>query len=1315
MRAGIVASAVTFLLLSSSTALAAPTSYSQDFSGSTVPAGWNSSSYFTVSMDFGALKVNINKNAGWQGLEVSLNGTYDFTINPVVNLTARGDVPYLLSVYFVDSAGNNILVQDRVHQVPQMHNFCFDLSTVTQPSGFNLSAITAMIFTPNGDGFSLAGNAWFSNLRVGGSATRFANMRAVPDQSVFHDTRGHSFIITDVANASSLTLSHSTLLTNISLSLIANGQSTLSYDCVPGVVGSETLTLTAHGTNGFADSTQTFNVIVNANNPPAIGPIPNQNAQVGTILDVSLSGISDGNPTADPALSFSAHSSNQTALPDSAMSVVHAAGSPYADLYLTTSNTAMGITVTITVDNGQPTNHLTSSSFTLNSYNHLNRPPTMDPISDQTLKFSGQAASVQLTGLGDGDNGSQTLSFSIASSNPAVLNPTNASVGPVTSGSAVLTLLPSATGTVSVTVTVADNGAGSDNGPLCTANTFQFNVIPLFPSSYIEPFSSLSDWSFAGTYTPSLSTFGGSPGLEINCTNKWYWDGYTLNFNPNLDLSQSPYLSMEVYSVGAATLHWMWFYDDSGNRNDNININTYAQWAPAGQWTKLLFNFSGYGQMWDGSGNPIHSSRITYALLNMHNAASSWPLPPNYSGTFYIRNVRVGSAADLGIPACTMNGVPDQVMYSGDRPLKAWLSGLSSGGTNQVVLTASSSNPALVPNPTVSPVMSDGTATLTCTTLPGTGRATITVTAQAPGSTSVSGTFTLDVLSPSPASFQIVTVNPTQHYQTIRGFGTFDITSQPQYFSDYTNDLGASAMRLGLIGNQLETNINNIDPQVLDRAKLDYSSFNFDLLKQLKDGGVQTFILTSWTPPAWMKDSLSEDYQQANVVPWADTDCRLSTNNYTQFAYSMVAAARVLQEQAGIALYGIGLQNEPAFLEPYGSAILDPAHFTTLIDVTGAAFAAQGIPIQLYMPEQVFGQTSYSMAQYISAVQADPVADAYCGVIATHGYANDGIQAGQPDYSQWSAMYQSAIASSHPKELWITETSPQGGTWAQALSLAGAMHGALAFGNVSLWTLWGIEGTLMQAGVHLPSYDTAKQYYRFIRPGYVRIGAAATNVDLLASAYSGGNNYAVVIVNKGTNSLPVQLAGTGLPPRLAAKLSSRSRSFQTFAVSNGVLAMPPQSVATIYANSGFEAWAASINWNGQSSNWNAVVSPFGLKNLSLYALNIKNPFSTNASKLPALLAGNGITNGSRREVDFEFRQNATAQGVTYSVLTSTDLLNWTTAVPDGSTITEDIADPNPDGDGSTVLMRYRFFEDSSVTKQFFGLSITDDPGASWGL
>ena len=1178
--------------------LSAQTSYTDTFDGPGLNSRWASSANYTVAWDTGAMRVAMNKNDRWQGLYFSLGGQYNFSNNPVVNLKVRGDVPFILYVYFVDKNNKNILLGKRIHEVGRLQNVCYDLSTVTPPSGFDMTAITAMIFTPNGNAKSLSGNLWLDDLKVGSTATRFANARSVPDLHYYTGATNLSFLVTDIENATSLTLSASSLLTNVILAPVSSGQSLLSFNCRPGAAGSEALTLTAHGAGAFADQSQTFTLTVHSNAPPTLNSVSNQNAEVGVPLPIRLSGISDGDTTAEQPLSFTAHSDNPTVLPDSALSVTHDPGNPYATLTLNAATAGTNVGVTLTVDDGQALNHTTSVTFLVNAYRHFNHAPTLDPLLAQTVKLSGGATAFALTGITDGEGGSQGLSFQVSSSNPAVVPDSNVVVQYSGGHAGTVLVTPLAEGQTTLTITLRDDGNGGDNGPAQTSNSFTLQVLPNLPTAYIEDFTDLTGWAFSGTYAPSASTFGGTNCFKVACANKWYWDGYQVFFDPNLDLSAHPYVSMDVYSDSKATLHWLWFYDDAGARNINVGAMDKAQWAPAGQWTHMIFDFSGTGQMSDSTGIPINSGRITSILFNVHDQVSAWPLPANYTGTYYIRNLRVGSAAELGLPRCALAGIPDQVHVQGVAPQSIQLHGISSGTNGvAVALGAISSNTNLVPQPLLSGAAPDGTATLTYAPAAGTGRASITVTVQASGSVSTNQTFTVDVLSSNQTLLEPVHVNVSQEYQTIRGFGTYQFPDRPQYVDTYAGELGATAVRIGLIGNQLEPDNDNNDPNVLNRAALDYSAFDFDHLRKLKAAGVKTFILTSWTPPAWMKDNLSCDYAQASTLTWSNTDNRLATSLYDEFAESMVAAVRVLKEEADIDLYAIGMQNEPAFCEPYGSAILDPSHFVDLIKAAGSRFAREGIATKLYMPEQVFSQGSYSMQQYIDSVQADSTADSLCGIVATHGYAEDGIQPGQPDYSQWGAMWTNAVAAPHPKELWMTETSPPCDTWTQALSLAGAMHGALTAGNVSFWTLWDIEGTLLKGGLRTPAFDTAHHYYGFIQPGWKRIACAATNQDLLASAYHGGDLATVVLINKGTNSLAVKLDGAVFPSSWRARLSSLNRSFESKPnVTNGTVLLPPGSVATLQGDIGYELWAAGINWSGRNASRDGDADNDGMSN-----------------------------------------------------------------------------------------------------------------------
>jgi O-glycosyl hydrolase len=132
---------------------------------------------------------------------------------------------------------------------------------------------------------------------------------------------------------------------------------------------------------------------------------------------------------------------------------------------------------------------------------------------------------------------------------------------------------------------------------------------------------------------------------------------------------------------------------------------------------------------------------------------------------------------------------------------------------------------------------------------------------------------------------------------------------------------------------------------------------------------------------------------------------RLEYHYYDEFAESMVAVVRMFEQEAGIHIEAIGLQNEPAFDEPYASAILDPSHFSSLIELVGKRFESEGITTRLYMPEQVVGQYNNSNAQYLDALQHFPEANPYCDIYAVHGYGEDGITPGVPSYAEWVALH----------------------------------------------------------------------------------------------------------------------------------------------------------------------------------------------------------------------------------------------------------------------------------------------------------------------
>ena len=110
------------------------------------------------------------------------------------------------------------------------------------------------------------------------------------------------------------------------------------------------------------------------------------------------------------------------------------------------------------------------------------------------------------------------------------------------------------------------------------------------------------------------------------------------------------------------------------------------------------------------------------------------------------------------------------------------------------------------------------------------------------------------------------------------------------------------------------------------------------------------------------------------------------------------------------------------------------------------------------------------------------------------------------------------------KKQWMTETSGYQDAWngsPGAFALGLDILSALNNGNVAGWVWWqgsenpgstaGVgEFALMNGLVKGKKYYVSKQFYRYIRPGAVRVGATSTNNNVFVSAYEhagGGHAY----------------------------------------------------------------------------------------------------------------------------------------------------------------------------------------------------------------
>lgn len=441
-----------------------------------------------------------------------------------------------------------------------------------------------------------------------------------------------------------------------------------------------------------------------------------------------------------------------------------------------------------------------------------------------------------------------------------------------------------------------------------------------------------------------------------------------------------------------------------------------------------------------------------------------------------------------------------------------------------------------------------------------------------------------------------VIIDPSQKFQTMEGFGGFG--AKDVYWSNgpftsaafvdaLINDLGVTILRDNIPTNFEITNDNN-DPNVTDLSKFNINNNtaghdgkladHLQYLKDMKAAGLQKLIVSIWSPAPWMKynNNVSNGTTQNSAPayttsPGANTN-QLKTDMYQEFAEMCVAYIKIIKQETGIDVYALSLQNEPRFSQSYASCVYNGEALRDIIKVVGKRLEDEGLNTKIFMPEDV-GYFD-GIKALIQPILNDPVAMGYVDIVATHGYAFDGVTAASTDAQTWQAMYNWGAATGKP--LWMTETSGFNNDLSGAVSLGKAMYTAITYGNVSAWVFWSLsQGTLdgyslmSSSGTKSKRYYVSKNLYHYVRPGAYRISATApaqSNIYPMAFKHDTENSQTIFIVNDNTTSTAIKLSGSGLPAQFSIYTTSDTDDCKDNGVINtgdGIL-LPPKSVVTFY-------------------------------------------------------------------------------------------------------------------------------------------------------
>ncbi|MEO7119452.1 MAG: PKD domain-containing protein [Ginsengibacter sp.] len=450
-----------------------------------------------------------------------------------------------------------------------------------------------------------------------------------------------------------------------------------------------------------------------------------------------------------------------------------------------------------------------------------------------------------------------------------------------------------------------------------------------------------------------------------------------------------------------------------------------------------------------------------------------------------------------------------------------------------------------------------------------------------------------DKASPAEASTSIntsttnITIDASVKYQTMQGFGGFGakdvywsggIFTSASFVNDLINDLGLTILRDNIPTNFEDVN-DDSDPHKTNLSNFHYGSFtdHIQYLKDMKAAGLQKLIISCWSPPAWMKTNNNVNGPKADAPAYnpnpTSTDNQLRTDMYDEFAERCVAYIKIVKKETGIDVYGISLQNEPRFSEPYESCVYKGEALRDLIKVVGKRFVHDGIAAKIFMPEDI-GYLD-GVSNMVQPTLNDADARKYASIIAVHGYALDGVTANSPDAQTWQTMYNWGAQYSIP--LWMTETSGYSNDMKGAIDLSKAMYTAINFGNISAWLYWELsqqtidEFSLMSSsGEKSKRYYVSKNFYHYVRPGDCRIRSSApdnSNIYSLSFKNDTAKTTAIILINDNANDEVVKLSGSNLSTQLNKFVTSATDDCKDYGVvkNSDAILLPANSVTTLYA------------------------------------------------------------------------------------------------------------------------------------------------------
>lgn len=428
-----------------------------------------------------------------------------------------------------------------------------------------------------------------------------------------------------------------------------------------------------------------------------------------------------------------------------------------------------------------------------------------------------------------------------------------------------------------------------------------------------------------------------------------------------------------------------------------------------------------------------------------------------------------------------------------------------------------------------------------------------------------------------------IVISPSEEYQTIVGIGGGMVyyqnwlTAHPNknvLYDTLFNGLGLSALRMGNWAQEENADLSN-DAEIFREGK--------------RRRGNDMFVeMSSWSAPASLKSNNS-----INGTNGGATKATLKKENgkyvYDQFG-AWWKSSLERYKTAGVTPDYISLQNEPDMDATYEGMLLDPeesieiASYGKALESVYNALQTMNERPKIIGPEPL-GIGWNNVQKYVNKLDKS-LLDGYCYHFYHSGKGNDGEDRYSKPDNYIEAM-QGLYTSLNDKPMFMTENcSMREGRSDDAISIAWLLANTFNINHANAYIHWNImwgdadgavtvqnpwdksKWTNTDGFIVNSDYHGLRHFSKFVPQGYVNIGSATTNDDVVCSAFKNkdGDSFTIVLINKGnahTANISFPIDPTGKGEIIQTVPAQQIWSQYTGNYTGNDISLPAQSITTI--------------------------------------------------------------------------------------------------------------------------------------------------------